>query len=59
MMIIHDKKIDLQLLKKITEKPEIFEKGTDRFWDDEYISEQMLKLAIDLSIIKTQQCSYA
>ena len=47
MRIINDNKIDLQTLKNSIAKPEIFEKGTDRFWDDEHISKQMLELHLN------------
>jgi len=48
--IIHDHKIDLQALKKCIDKPPIFQKGNAKFWDDQYISEQMLKLHLNPEI---------
>ncbi|GBF34960.1 hypothetical protein DCCM_4081 [Desulfocucumis palustris] len=47
MRIINDNKIDLQALKKLIAKPEIFEKSTDKFWDDRHISGQMLRLHLN------------
>ncbi len=44
MRIIDNNKIDMQILKNFITKPKIFEKSTDKFWDDEHISKQMLKL---------------
>ena len=50
MRIINDNKINLDLLKKSITKPEIFEKSTDKFWDDEYVSEQMLRFHLNPDI---------
>lgn len=50
MKIISDNKLNLALLKKSVTEPEIFEKSTDKFWDDEYISEQMLKFHLNPDI---------
>ena len=47
MRIIKGNKIDLQALKNSITKPEIFKKSTDKFWDDEYISGQMLKFHLN------------
>ncbi len=47
MRIINNNKIDLQALKKAISKPELFEKSTDKFWDDEHISEQMLNFHLN------------
>lgn len=47
MKIINNDKIDLQALKNFITKPEIFKKSTDKFWDDEHISEQMLKFHLN------------
>ena len=47
MKIINNNKIDFQALKNSIDRPEIFKKSTDKFWDDEYISEQMLKLHLN------------
>lgn len=35
------------LLNSSISKPALYEKGTDKFWDDEYISEQLLQLHLD------------
>lgn len=50
MNIIHDNKIDVALLKKCIARPAIYENSTDKFWDDEYISEQMLGLHLNPDI---------
>jgi hypothetical protein len=50
MNIIHDNKIDMALLNKCITRPAIHEISTDKFWDDEYISEQMLSLHLDPDI---------
>lgn len=42
MKIVFNNKIDLQALKNFIAKPEIFTKSTEKFWDDEHISSQML-----------------
>lgn len=43
MKIMKDDKLDLQALKDAIKRPEIWKPSTGRFWDDEYISLQMLK----------------
>lgn len=57
--------MDLHLFKKSIKKPKIFEKSTHKFWDDEYVSEQMLKLHLNPDIeaasktkdtIETESC---
>lgn len=50
MKIINDNMIDLQALKGFIAKPEIFAKGTAKFWDDEHISAQMLKLHLNPAV---------
>ncbi|WP_206459111.1 class I SAM-dependent methyltransferase [Anaerovorax sp. IOR16] len=50
MKIIDNNKINLSVLKNSIVQPEIFEKGTDKFWDDEYISEQMLNFHLNPDI---------
>ncbi len=50
MKIIQNGKIDLQILKNCIAKPKIYEKSTAKFWDDEYISQQMLKYHLDPDI---------
>ncbi len=47
MQLISGNKLSLKALKDSIGKPEIFSKGTDKFWDDRYISKQMLKLHLD------------
>ncbi|HBV98730.1 MAG TPA: hypothetical protein DEF36_17070 [Desulfotomaculum sp.] len=47
MRIIKGNKIDLHSLKNSITKPEIFKKSTDKFWDDQYISGQMLKFHLN------------
>lgn len=50
MNIINKNKINLETLKKAIIKPELFEKSTDKFWDDEHISEQMLSFHLNPDI---------
>ena len=50
MKIINDNKINLDLLKNCLEKPQIFDRSTHKFWDDEYVSEQMLKYHLNPDI---------
>ncbi len=47
MKIIRDNKLDLNVLAKLVAKPEIFAKGTAKFWDDDHVSGQMLKLHLN------------
>lgn len=47
MMIIQNNRIDFQVLKESLVKPQIWEKSTSKFWDDEYISRQMLGFHLD------------
>lgn len=47
MNIVSNNKIDMSKLKIMLDKPALFEKSTDKFWDDEHISEQMLKLHLN------------
>lgn len=47
MKIINDNKIDMRKLKSVLEKPGLFEKSADKFWDDEHISDQMLRLHLN------------
>lgn len=47
MKIIQNNKIDLRILKSSITKPVIYEKSTAKFWDDEYISQQMLKFHLN------------
>jgi len=50
MKFIDNNKINIHMLKKCITKPEIYEKSTDKFWDDEYISNQMLNLHLNPDI---------
>ncbi len=50
MNIIDNNKLNLLLLKNSITKPKIFEKSTDKFWDDEYISTQMLNFHLNPDI---------
>lgn len=50
MKIIENNKINLSLLKKNITRPDLYEKSTDKFWDDDYVSEQMLKLHLNPNI---------
>jgi SAM-dependent methyltransferase len=50
MNIIKDNKINLYALSELIAKPEIFAKGTAKFWDDEHISAQMLKLHLNPAV---------
>jgi 2-polyprenyl-3-methyl-5-hydroxy-6-metoxy-1,4-benzoquinol methylase len=43
MNILCKSRFNLNLLNKITEKPSLFAKGEDLFWDDEHISKGMLQ----------------
>lgn len=47
MNIITNNKINMPLLKEWMKRPEIYAKSTDKFWDDEYISEQLLSLHLN------------
>lgn len=47
MKLIDNNKINMHMLKKCITKPELYEKSTDKFWDDEYISKQMLNLHLN------------
>lgn len=47
MKIISNNKIDMSKLKTMLDRPTLFEKSTDKFWDDEHISEQMLKFHLN------------
>jgi SAM-dependent methyltransferase len=47
MNIINNNKINMTLLNECMKRPEIYAKSTDKFWDDDYISEQMLSLHLN------------
>lgn len=50
MRIIKENKMNLQYLKHAIRQPELYEKSTDKFWDDPYISEQLLKMHLNSDI---------
>ncbi len=50
MKIIRNNKLDLNALGKLIARPEIFAKGTAKFWDDDHISGQMLKLHLNTTV---------
>ena len=50
MNIIKNSKINVTLLKECMAKPEIYTRSTCKFWDDEYISEQMLSIHLNPDI---------
>lgn len=43
MNILNRENIDISLLNKISQKPALYEKGEEVFWDDEHISKGMLE----------------
>jgi SAM-dependent methyltransferase len=45
--IIREGRIDLAALQTISARPPVFEPGEEHFWDDPYISQQMLKAHLD------------
>lgn len=50
MNIIKNGKMNFEVLKEATEKPELYEKSTHKFWDDPHISQQMLKAHLNPEI---------
>ncbi len=46
-IILKNNKLDLKKLADCIAQPELFTKGTDKFWDDEYVSGQLLKFHLD------------
>ena len=48
--ILNNKKIDLTNMLALMGKPEPFTPGVEKFWDDPYISQQMLKAHLDPEI---------
>jgi SAM-dependent methyltransferase len=50
MNIIKDNKLDMEALKDALKRPEIWKQSTSKFWDDEYISLQMLNSHLDPEI---------
>jgi 2-polyprenyl-3-methyl-5-hydroxy-6-metoxy-1,4-benzoquinol methylase len=59
MRIISHNKIDFALLKSCLEKPQIFDKSTHKFWDDDYVSGQMLKPHLDPDIEAASRTRHA
>ncbi len=47
MKVIVGNKIKLDEFKKLTTKPNIFEKGTSGLWDDKHVSKELLKMHLD------------
>lgn len=47
MRIINNNKLDLGLLQDSIARPALYTRSTHRFWDDEYISAQMLELHLN------------
>lgn len=47
MNLLNDNKINMALLSSGILKPALYEKSTDQFWDDDYISEQLLQIHLD------------
>ncbi len=45
--ILQKNRLDLDLLKKLTGRPRLFDKGTAILWDDDHISKNMLKAHLD------------
>ena len=50
MNIIDNNKLDLKAFGECIAMPALFTKGTDKFWDDDYVSKQMLKLHLNPDI---------
>ena len=46
-LIVNSRGLDLSLLRRLQERPEPFAPGNARFWDDPYISAQMLAAHLD------------
>ncbi|PKO13850.1 MAG: SAM-dependent methyltransferase [Chloroflexi bacterium HGW-Chloroflexi-10] len=43
MNLLRDQRLDLQLLEEFSQKPALYAPGESHFWDDPYISQQMLE----------------
>jgi len=50
MNIIKNGKMNFDVLKKATEKPELYEISTHKFWDDPHIAKQMLRAHLNPAI---------
>ncbi len=50
MRLIDNNTINMHMLKKCIAKPELYEKSTDKFWDDEYISKQLLSIHLNPNV---------
>lgn len=50
MNILDHNKIQINLLKELFSKPVLYTKSTDAFWDDDYISEQLLRIHLDSNV---------
>ena len=50
MNIIHNNRLDFQVFQDAVARPEIFQKSTARFWDDEHVSTQMLKFHLNPAV---------
>ena len=50
MNILDHNKIQINLLKEIFSKPELYTKSTNAFWDDDYISEQLLRIHLNSNV---------
>ncbi len=47
MKLLRDDKLDLDLLRRLSSRPEIFERGNREFWTDEHISIGLLESHLD------------
>lgn len=50
MKMIKNGKLDFEVLKKATEKPKLYERSSDKFWDNPHISKQMLRAHLNPEI---------
>ncbi|MFN8373900.1 MAG: class I SAM-dependent methyltransferase [Anaerolineae bacterium] len=48
--LIHDNRLQLEALRRMSVQPPYFEPDSERFWDDPYIAQQMLKAHLDPNI---------
>jgi len=47
MNILYKNTIDIKAFEEATSKPEVYQKSTTKFWDDDYISKQMLNFHLN------------
>lgn len=47
LKLLKDEKIDLNLLRQLSSRPHIFERGNREFWTDDHISLELLKAHLD------------